>query len=47
MTGNDISTGKVLTRFDLEVAADVAKGHEHEIGLINDTNLSSAASYAI
>ena len=39
MTGNDVKTGKILTRFDLEVGADVAKGHEHEIGLIYDTTL--------
>lgn len=38
MTGNDVTTGKVLTRFDLEIACDVAKGHEFEIGLISDTN---------
>lgn len=47
LTGNDVSTGRVMTRFDLEVAADVAKGHEFEIGLMNDTNLSSVASFAI
>lgn len=39
-TGNDVKTGKIMTRFDLECAVDVAKGHEYEIGLINDTNLS-------
>lgn len=47
MTGNDVTTGKVMTRFDLEVAADVAQGHEFEIGLMNDSNLSPAADYAI
>lgn len=36
-TGNDVTTGHVLTRFDLEVAVDVAKGQEHKIGLISDT----------
>lgn len=40
-TGNDVATGKIITRFDLELACDVAKGHEHEIGLVNDTNLST------
>ena len=38
-TGNDVKTGKIMTRFDLECAVDVAKGHEHEIGLVHDTNL--------
>lgn len=39
-TGNDVKTGKILTRFDLVCAADIAKGQEHRIGLICDTNLS-------
>lgn len=38
-TGNDVHTGKILTRFDIEVGCDVAKGHEDEIGLIYDTNI--------
>ena len=38
-SGNDVKTGRVLTRFDLEVGCDVAKGHEFEIGLLKDTNL--------
>lgn len=42
-TGNDVKTGKVMTRFDLECAVDVAKGHEYEIGLIHDTNLDDLA----
>ena len=46
-SGNDVSTGRVLSRFDLVVAADVAKGHEYEIGLLNDTNITSAASMAL
>lgn len=32
-------TGKVETRFDLEVEVDVAKGQEHRIGTIYDTNI--------
>lgn len=47
LTGNDVATGHVLTRFDLEVAADVAKGHEHKIGLYNNTTLSPATDYTI
>lgn len=39
MTGTDVKTGKIMTRFDLEVAADVTKGEEYKIGFINDTNL--------
>lgn len=46
-SGNDVSTGRVLTRFDLVVAADVAKGHEYEIGLLNDTNITPVASLAL
>lgn len=38
-TGNDVKTGKVETRFDLEVAVDVAKGQEYKIGTIYDTNV--------
>ena len=40
-TGNDVKTGRVMTRFDLEVGCDVAKGQEHRIGLIHDTSLDS------
>lgn len=35
MTGTDVSTGGLLTRYDLEVAADVTKGEEYKIGLID------------
>lgn len=38
-TGNNVKTGKVETRFDLEVACDVAKGQEYKIGTIYDTNV--------
>lgn len=40
LTGNDVHTGHLVSRFDIEVACDVAKGHEHEIGVICDTTLS-------
>ena len=43
-TGNDVSTGRLLTRYDLTIAADVAKGQEYRIGLLNDTNITPAAS---
>ena len=39
-TGNDVKTGKVCTRFDLEVACDVAKGQEHKIGTIYDSTIA-------
>lgn len=39
LSGNDIATGKVCTRFDLEFAVDVAKGLESRIGMVYDTNL--------
>ena len=38
-TGNDVKTGKVCTRFDLEVACDVSKGQEHKIGTIYDSTI--------
>lgn len=38
-SGNDVKTGRTLSRFDLEVGCDVAKGHEFEIGVLYDTNL--------
>lgn len=34
MSGNDVETGTIKTRFDVEVGADVVKGREFEIGLI-------------
>lgn len=37
MTGNDVKTGKIVTRFDIEVAADVAKGQEYQLGMLYDT----------
>lgn len=40
-TGNDVTTGQVLTRFDLEVGAAVAKGREHTVGIIHDTTLDT------
>lgn len=37
MTGTDVTTGKLLTRYDLEVASDIAKGEEYKIGVIEVT----------
>lgn len=39
LTGNNVKNGKIETRFDLEVACDVAKGQEHRIGCFKDTNI--------
>lgn len=38
-TGTDVKSGKIMTRFDIEVGCDVAKGHEHKIGMIYDTQV--------
>ena len=39
MSGNNVHTGKIETRFDIECAADVAKGQENRIGILYDTNI--------
>lgn len=39
MTGNDTKTGRIVSRFDIEVGCDVARGHEYEIGVIYDSNV--------
>lgn len=39
LSGNDIKTGKIVTRFDLECAVDVAKGEEHKIGVLRDESI--------
>ncbi len=38
-TGNNVHTGKVETRFDIEVGVDVARGQEYKIATIYDTNI--------
>lgn len=38
-SGNDVTTGNVLTRFDIEFATDVVKNREFQIGILSDTNL--------
>jgi hypothetical protein len=38
MTGSDVVTRQHITRFDMEIGADVAKGLENWIGLLADTN---------
>lgn len=43
-TGNDVTTGKLLTRYDLEIAVDVARGQEYKIGLLSDTTYELPSS---
>lgn len=38
-TGNNVHSGKIETRFDIEVGVDVARGQEYKIGAICDSNL--------
>lgn len=38
-TGNDVTSGTIMSRFDLEVGCIVAPGQEYKIGLLSDTNL--------
>ena len=38
-SGNDVTTGMQISRFDLEVGALVAEGREYQVGVISDTNL--------
>lgn len=40
-SGNDVTTGTLLTRFDMEVGALIAPGREYQVALIHDTNLDT------
>lgn len=40
-SGNDVTTGQLISRFDLEVGAMVAPGREYCVGILHDTNLDS------
>lgn len=42
-TGNNVHTGKIETRFDLEVGCDVAKGQEYKVGVLYDTAVGGLA----
>lgn len=44
LQGANVKTGLIETRFDLEIAVDVAKGLEYQIGMIHDTNLDDLAA---
>lgn len=37
LTGNDVNTGDVVTRLDIEVGAGIVRGREYEIGLLTKT----------
>jgi hypothetical protein len=43
-SGNEVTTGQLITRYDLEVGALVASGREYMIGMLHDTNLDSLAA---
>nr|DAW97796.1 MAG TPA: Major capsid protein [Bacteriophage sp.] len=43
-SGADVTTGQLLTRYDLEFGALVEPGHEYMVGLIHDKNLDSLAN---
>jgi len=40
-TGNDVTNGTIVSRFDLAVAAGVVPGREYEVGIIHDSSLDS------
>lgn len=40
-SGNDVTTGQQMTRFDMEVGCLLAPGREYEIGIIHDQNLDT------
>lgn len=40
-SGNDVTTGQLIQRMDLEVGALVAPGREYCVGLLHDTNLDT------
>lgn len=40
-SGNDVTTGEIISRFDLEVGALIAPGREYMVGMFSDTNLGS------
>ena len=42
-SGNDVTTGTMMSRFDLEIGTLLAPGREYEVGIISDTNLSQIA----
>lgn len=43
-SGNDVTSGMIVSRFDLEVGALVAEGREFMIGMLHDTNLDDLSA---
>ena len=39
-SGNDVTTGMQLSRFDLEFGCLLVEGREYEVGMLVDTNLA-------
>lgn len=39
-SGNDVTTGQLISRFDMEIGALLAPGREYTVGIIADSNLS-------
>lgn len=42
-TGNNVSNGMIECRFDIQVGCDLAKGQEHRLGVVYDSNLNGLA----
>ena len=42
-SGNDVTTGQLISRFDLEVGAIVAPNQEYKLAVLHDTNLDDLA----
>ena len=40
-SGNDVTTGMQLSRFDMEFGCLVVPGREYEVGMLHDQNLDS------
>ena len=40
-SGNDVTTGTQISRFDMEVGCIVAEGREFMVGMLSDTNLNN------
>lgn len=43
-SGTDVTTGSMMTRYDLEVGALVAPGKEYMVGMLHDTSLDNLAT---
>ena len=42
-SGNDVTTGQMMSRFDLEIGCLIAPGREYTIGMLHDKNLDGLA----